>query len=230
MPNLLAIDTTDFSISLALMRSGAIVAERRISDSGIAEHLMSNIQSLLREGEIGFDDLNKIAVIVGPGSYTGIRSGLATVIGICSGTAGNIQVVPISKLQAQAFFISKESQNPKIVFSLLTANTSEYFAGAYYCRSNHVDEIVAPTSVLKSELGTFTQNALVGFEKSIGSDSGNLADLSVEIIDADVNFASIAATMADAITETTSINDLKPLYIKPVNAKTLAERQKGLDI
>ena len=226
MSNLLAIDTTDFSIALALTRNGAIVAEKRIDDSGIAEHLMLNIQLLLREGNIGLDDLNKIAVIVGPGSYTGIRSGLATVLGIYSGIAGEVQIVPISKLQAQAFLIGKELQNPKIVFSLLTANTSEYFAGVYHCQSGRVDEIHPPTSVLKSELEVFIKNVLANCKEN----TDNSADLFVKIVDADVNFASVAATMAATTHEIAGINDLKPLYIKPVNAKTLAERQKGLDI
>ena len=211
MSNILAIDTTDFSIALALMRGGEVVAERRVDDSGIAERLMLNIQELFGEVGIEVGDLNKIAVIVGPGSFTGIRSGLATVLGICAGAAGNIEVVPVSKLHAQAFYAGKELKIQQVIFSLLTANASEYFAGVYYGGGGvALSEMVPHTPVIKSELDAFVE--------------GTTADSYVKVIDANVNFAVVAAEMATVIQGTTNLNDLKPLYIKPVNAKTLAER------
>ena len=235
MSNLLAIDTTDFSISLALMRDGALVSERQIKDPGVAEHLISNIRLLLGEEKICFGDLDKIAIIVGPGSYTGIRSGLATVLGICLGAGNAIEIVSVSKLQAQAFFSVKAVAKPQIIFSLLTANALEYFAGVYYCEPHwwsplqriptfiritngdnfSLYEMRPPTLVPKSELEAFTENIPADFK-----------DIDVtKIIDADINFASVAAAMADIIQTTTGISELKPLYIKPVNAKTLAERE-----
>lgn len=79
---LLAIDTSGPFCSAALL-DGDIVVER--SDDigrGHAEHLMSMLEDLIGEAKAGWTDIDRIACSTGPGSFTGLRVGLATARGL----------------------------------------------------------------------------------------------------------------------------------------------------
>lgn len=52
--------------------------ERLETERGQAEFLVPMIQSVMQKADVGFADLDRIAVTIGPGSFTGVRIGLAT--------------------------------------------------------------------------------------------------------------------------------------------------------
>lgn len=85
---ILALDTTLAGCSAAVWRGAAIVAERlELLDRGHAERLMPLIGVVMAESGVGYGDLDAIAVTVGPGSFTGVRIGLATARGLALATA-----------------------------------------------------------------------------------------------------------------------------------------------
>lgn len=80
---ILAFDTSGNACSAAVWRDGAIAARRgRRMDRGHTEALMPMVLEVLREAGCAFDALDWLAVTVGPGSFTGIRAGLAASRGI----------------------------------------------------------------------------------------------------------------------------------------------------
>ncbi len=80
---ILAFDTSGNACSAAVWRDGAIAARRgERMDRGHTEALMPMVIEVLREAECAFDALDWLAVTVGPGSFTGIRAGLAASRGI----------------------------------------------------------------------------------------------------------------------------------------------------
>jgi tRNA threonylcarbamoyladenosine biosynthesis protein TsaB len=80
---LLAFDTSAAACSAALWRAGAVVAhESRPMERGHAEVLVPMIEALLGRSGVAFADLTAVATTVGPGSFTGIRIGLATARGL----------------------------------------------------------------------------------------------------------------------------------------------------
>ncbi|MDY6407865.1 MAG: tRNA (adenosine(37)-N6)-threonylcarbamoyltransferase complex dimerization subunit type 1 TsaB [Pseudomonadota bacterium] len=98
----LAIDTVADSISVALIQNGQTIASQyRAMERGQGEALIPMIQNVIRKAQYDFNDLTQVAVSVGPGSFTGVRIGLATARGI--GLALNIPVVGISAFEAAAF-------------------------------------------------------------------------------------------------------------------------------
>jgi tRNA threonylcarbamoyladenosine biosynthesis protein TsaB len=98
---LLAIDTSEKSQGLALMRDGKILAEHHSSQpSSHAEELLNRLEDLLRAGSLSLDQIQGIALTVGPGSFTGLRIALATVKGLA--WARNIPVIPVGTLLALA--------------------------------------------------------------------------------------------------------------------------------
>lgn len=80
---LLALDTSGPSCSAALFNGQIIVAKR--SDDigrGHAEHLMPMLTDMIAEQGLSWKDFDKISCITGPGSFTGLRVGIATARGL----------------------------------------------------------------------------------------------------------------------------------------------------
>lgn len=99
----LAIDTALEACSAAIYDSTqelVIASDTQIMTRGHAEALMPLIAGVMEQGAIGFADLDRIAVTVGPGSFTGLRVGIAAARGL--GLAAKRPVVGITTLAALA--------------------------------------------------------------------------------------------------------------------------------
>ena len=79
----LALDTTTSSGSCALARDGRVVCEQ-VNDTpnAHAEHLPGDLMSLLDRADTRLADIDVFAVATGPGSFTGLRIGIATMQGL----------------------------------------------------------------------------------------------------------------------------------------------------
>ena len=77
--NLLAFDTSTTAGSIALARDGRVLSEWNLDAGGRnAERLLPGIDFLLRSAGIRADSLEALATTCGPGSFTGLRIGIAT--------------------------------------------------------------------------------------------------------------------------------------------------------
>ena len=78
---LLAIDTALDACSVGVVNGDATVIRSEIVGRGHAEILMGMIEAAMAEANLAFADLDRIAVVVGPGSFTGLRVGIAAARG-----------------------------------------------------------------------------------------------------------------------------------------------------
>src|SRR3954468_18683875 len=98
----LAIESAIAGGSLALLRNGELCASWTGSSSvSKSDELLANIDDLLTANHIATSDLQLIAVSAGPGSFTGIRIGIATALGLKTGLG--IEMASVSALKAMAF-------------------------------------------------------------------------------------------------------------------------------
>jgi tRNA threonylcarbamoyladenosine biosynthesis protein TsaB len=99
---ILAINTSSPQFSVAVLRdNGRLVAEQVTAvKSKNFRALTLSLDSLLQHSGVEFGHLRSLAVAVGPGSFTGLRVGLALAKGICHGLG--IPVVGVSSLEAMA--------------------------------------------------------------------------------------------------------------------------------
>ena len=103
-PYLLAIESAIAGGSIALFQQRKLVAGRSGSNSvSRAEDLLQNIRNLADEAAISKNDLERIAISLGPGSYTGLRIGIASVMGLCKGLSIEYVGVPLFASLAAAF-------------------------------------------------------------------------------------------------------------------------------
>lgn len=98
-PVTLAIDTAQPRLQLGLLRAdGAFESHVEEIASGHAERIFPAIAALLARAGLGYADLERIAVTTGPGSFTGLRIGLAAARGIA--LARGLPVVGVPSLVA----------------------------------------------------------------------------------------------------------------------------------
>jgi tRNA threonylcarbamoyl adenosine modification protein YeaZ len=97
---ILGIDTSAAQCAVALVGAGAPVAERIAMDRDHADHLFPMIDSVLGRAGASYRDLTRVAVCTGPGSFTGVRIGVAAARGIALGRA--IPAIGINRFEALA--------------------------------------------------------------------------------------------------------------------------------
>ncbi|MBD1400949.1 tRNA (adenosine(37)-N6)-threonylcarbamoyltransferase complex dimerization subunit type 1 TsaB [Pelovirga terrestris] len=100
-PRMLALDTSSQVSSVALCQGERLVAESALHlRSTHSQSLLAQIDDLLRAAGWGPADLDLLAVVTGPGAFTGVRIGVATVKGLAQ--VLNLPVVSVSSLTAVA--------------------------------------------------------------------------------------------------------------------------------
>jgi tRNA threonylcarbamoyladenosine biosynthesis protein TsaB len=96
---ILAIETGSRACSVAIVNGGVAVAEAHVAtDHGQSTLLMPMIERVRAEAGCDYAELGRIAVAVGPGSFTGLRVGLAAALGIS--LASGVPAVGISSFLA----------------------------------------------------------------------------------------------------------------------------------
>jgi tRNA threonylcarbamoyladenosine biosynthesis protein TsaB len=133
----LGFDTATPSTAVGLRLADGMTLQVR-DDPGREEHpdhatrLLAMIAGLLGEAGVGWSALDRIAVGVGPGRFTGLRVGVATARGLAQ--SRGIELVGVSSLLALAQAAARrgeEDRNRQGVLAVIDARRGEAFAAAY---------------------------------------------------------------------------------------------------
>jgi tRNA threonylcarbamoyladenosine biosynthesis protein TsaB len=112
----LAIDTALAACSAAVLDTaygGIVASESSPMTRGHAEALIPLIARVMKQSGMGFDDLDRVVVTTGPGSFTGLRVGLAAARGI--GVATGLPVTGVSTLSAYAApYLGADDKSPVV--------------------------------------------------------------------------------------------------------------------
>jgi tRNA threonylcarbamoyl adenosine modification protein YeaZ len=98
---ILGLDTSAAQCAVALLGEGAPVTERLPMERGHAEHLFPMIEAVLATAGAGYRDIARVAVCTGPGSFTGVRIGVAAARGLALGLG--VPAVGVSRFEALAY-------------------------------------------------------------------------------------------------------------------------------
>jgi tRNA threonylcarbamoyladenosine biosynthesis protein TsaB len=150
---ILALDTSSAAGSAAIARDGVVLAEHAGDGTRThGERLPRELMAILDVAGVTLRDIDRFAVSTGPGSFTGLRVGIATIQGLA--LAQRKLVVPITAFEALASIAAAGSQLPAAGFQLpadgfrlapwIDAHRGEVFAVLYAADGR---EIHAPTSL-----------------------------------------------------------------------------------
>lgn len=141
---ILAIDTSSAVLSIGLMKDGVILGEfsqnKALTHS---EKLMPQIRHLFESLEEDIKTVDRFAVTIGPGSFTGIRIGVATANAFAM--AHQKEIVAISTLEALAHnFVNSDAY----IVTTMSAQREDYYRGIYFFESDRRFEVYREEQVV----------------------------------------------------------------------------------
>ncbi|MES3030280.1 MAG: tRNA (adenosine(37)-N6)-threonylcarbamoyltransferase complex dimerization subunit type 1 TsaB [Pseudomonadota bacterium] len=200
----LAIDTCLFACSVAVV-DGERVLARRVEpmSRGHQERLAPLVQEAMVEAGLGFDRLDRIGVTVGPGSFTGLRVGLAFAKGLAA--ALSIPAVGVGSLEALA-----EPERGNVV-AVLDAKRGQVYLQAFSDGVPVSAPDALPIETAAARLAEFAPDTLIGTGAAL------LADVrpGVRVVPADVTDPVAVARLAAGRSPVPP----RPLYLRAPDAK-----------
>jgi tRNA threonylcarbamoyladenosine biosynthesis protein TsaB len=203
----LALDTCLSACSVALVGDGRVLAEAREPMArGHQERLAPMVRSVMAQAEIDFAALDLVAVTVGPGSFTGLRVGLAFAKGL--GAALGRPTAGVGVLEALA------AQAQGLAFGVVDARRDQLYLQAF----EDGRSLMAPDALSLGVAAARVAEIAGGRPFTlVGSGAALLAPLSPEarVIEADGCDARIVARIAAARPPAPT----RPLYLRAPDAR-----------
>ena len=127
---ILNIDTAMEKASICLSREGRILAlAENTAQKEHASWLHPAIEQMMRDAGYSLRELNAVAVTAGPGSYTGLRVGMAAAKGFCF--ALNIPLITEDTLKVMAFAAKEQLPDVDLLCPMIDARRMEVFTAVY---------------------------------------------------------------------------------------------------
>ena len=137
---ILAFDCAGAVCSVVLWRQDGVLARRaHAARHGQAEILLPMIEATLGDAAIGYGGLAAIATTVGPGSFTGLRAGLAAARGLALATG--LKAVGVSTLAAAAHATALGERRGRTILAAIDSRRTEIFLQAF---DQHLAALAAP--------------------------------------------------------------------------------------
>lgn len=182
--------------SVAVMTGGKVKAFLHEPRTAIqAEMLLPMIEQALAESGLSYDTLDAVAVTVGPGSFTGVRIGLATAKGIA--LAANKPLIGVTTLEAVALIRQQQGEGRDGINAVLDARRGQVYFQRF-------DTARAPLGAA----------ALVPAEDVAGTDMSVLPDA-----------RAVAEIAAEKFAAGAGREPVHPLYIREPDAKLPQTRE-----
>ena len=215
---LLAIDAALAACSVGISRSDGtpdILLSETIG-RGHAERLSPMLRDAMAEAGLAFADLDRIAVTVGPGSFTGVRVGIAIARGLALVTGASM--VGIGTLAALADS-AREIAGPRPVLALLDARRDELYGQLFASHGGAVDPPEVGTAAMFANLVDADTLLAGSGAEAVAALIGGTAVARIVHRQAFPDIAAVLRLGRAAAPETAAP---RPLYLRPPDAKPQA--------
>ena len=152
----LFLDTCSLIIKIGLLNEKDLIDYVEFeNDNKLSEKLLPVMKNMLDKNGYKVNDLNRIYISVGPGSFTGIRIGV-TVAKVIAWSL-NIDIIPISSLEVMASY----DTDKKYVCSFIDARRGYVYAGIYNNDlSNYVSDKYIKFDILENDIANIKDDIL----------------------------------------------------------------------
>jgi tRNA threonylcarbamoyladenosine biosynthesis protein TsaB len=218
---ILSVDTATLQAGVAVWRDGQALAERRQMVTTHSDALLAMIADAFAEAKLAPADVDAIACGAGPGSFTGLRIGLATVKGLCF--ALGKPLVMVSSLAA----LAARAPDGRVL-ATLDALKGEVYAGLYELRGgvptlDGSEAVLAPDKLLP-KIGGVTYVVGSGAHRYPGLVVPGARLLDDEPGPSPVDVARLAASRAASGTYD-DLASAAPAYIRASEAELVKEKR-----
>ncbi|MGE7767768.1 tRNA (adenosine(37)-N6)-threonylcarbamoyltransferase complex dimerization subunit type 1 TsaB [Peribacillus sp. NPDC096540] len=143
----LAIDTSNFTLGIALINGTQVIGEYTTNlKKNHSVRVMPAIETLLRDCDTSPKELTKIVVAQGPGSYTGVRIGVT----IAKTLAWTLKI-PLSAVSSLEVLAANGRYFNGLVSPLFDARRGQIYTGLYEIENNVLKTVIEDCNILSSE-------------------------------------------------------------------------------
>ena len=193
----LFVDTSRKGIAMALCADS--VYEEMVDPSAKGEILSASLDNLLAKVGATLDDVKRVMVTVGPGSFSGLRTGVAFCQGLCF--SGKRNLYGVTTLQALACFAGAPDESVAVVIRARN--------GFWYLRLNNEESFIETADVVARLQASSVKNAVV--------DAAALADETLVAVFKDKGIATTLDTNKKLDMWTPLFDTVKPSLIQEAN-------------
>ncbi len=227
---ILAIETSSKICSVAILEDNVLIKEKTINDDNTHSiKLMPLIEKIFNETNLKIGDIDLFCSDKGPGSFTGIRIGIATIKAFIDVTQKN--GIGISSLEALAYNVKKEG----IICSLIDAKNDNVYAGLFEHKEGkyiQIDEFktdniinILNEYINKEKSIIFVGDGLISYKNYIIEKFGNNAIFEENN---ELNATNIGIAAYNKIKNNKEETfSLTPLYLRKSNAERMLEEKNN---
>ena len=223
---ILAIETATRAASVAVIFNGKILAERLCeSPQSFSETLMPQVEDVIKISG-AFENLDAVAVSIGPGSFTGLRIGLATAKALAY--AWGIKIIGVPTLQALSYNFPNTKVLPMIDAQKNRAYCQLFENGEPVTEAQvkPIDAAIVEASETGGEIflcGDVLHKIKIPLPANVKIAPPNLKMPQASCV------ALRGKILLDA-GQSDNVMNLEPLYIRRAEAEVLWERRHGLSV
>lgn len=213
---LLSVDSSAVTASAALT-DGEKVIKSELINAGLthSETLLPMIKRVMQGYSVG--DLDAIAITAGPGSFTGVRIGVATVKGIAFND--NIPCIPVSTLEAIAYNFT---DTDTVVCAVMDARRMQFYNALFKIERGRVTRLCNDRAIslddLKNEISLYESVVIAGDGAELCYN--NIALDNVILADIEHRYQNgIGVSRAACDKEKIPPQSLMPVYLRPSQAE-----------
>ena len=231
---ILAVDTSATSASVCVAQEDKIIGEFSINTALThSQTLIPMIEQLAEKTGVTLDNIDAIAVNAGPGSFTGVRIGVAAVKGIAF--SRNIPCVSVSTLESMAYNML---DNDCIICSVMDARCSQVYNSLFRVKDGKVTRLIEDRALsltdLKLDLQKYNEKIILvgdGAEITFNYFENSLQNVFLASVNNRVQKASSIACVAfEKINngETLNASELMPVYLRLPQAQRELNKKLGV--
>jgi tRNA threonylcarbamoyladenosine biosynthesis protein TsaB len=211
-----AVETSTRSPSVAARDADRVVSETLAGDRPHASDLLPALDRLLRQLARRPDAIEVVIVGTGPGSYTGLRVGIASALGLARGSSARLVAVPSGEALAWA-----ELEVGRRATMLLDARAGELYLARYERTQDDVRVLTAPCIVRPEELVLAEGDAIfgeVGIERAARLDAATARRVRTDVQPRATATLELGLLRLQRRGESPA-HELEPLYLRAFAAK-----------
>lgn len=224
---ILALETSAKSVSCAVTEDGAILASAyQCTGLTHSRTLMPMVEDLLKNADLTLGDIDRIAIAAGPGSFTGLRIGIAAVKGLA--WAADKPCCAVSTLEAMA---QNVRHTDGLIIGAMDARRNQIYNALFEASRGALNRLCADRAIGLDELceelrGDSRPKIVLGDGGLLCFDY--LTSHGVDCILAPAQLLyqnAVGVALAAEQHEAVSAQELSPVYLRPAQAERLRNEQ-----